>query len=132
MEAFASYVFIDATYTHDYDTTFISLGEADYYSFQTKLEKIYADDFIAYNVLVNGKVCDRASMRLKAGDVISINEQHSPMIAKFAKESTAAIPPYIEKDANDKCKATIVREPLPEEIHVDVSIIKVVEYYNLH
>ena len=53
--AFASYVFIDATYTHDYDTTFISLGEADYYSFQTKLEKIYADDFIAYNVLVNGK-----------------------------------------------------------------------------
>ena len=75
---------------------------------------------------VNGKVCDRASMRLKAGDVISINEKHSPMIAKFAKESTAAIPPYIEKDANDKCKATIVREPLPEEIHVDVSIIKVV------
>lgn len=84
------------------------------------------------HVLVNGKVCDRASMRLKAGDVISINEQHSPMIAKFAKESTAAIPTYIEKDANDKCKATIVREPLPEEIHVDVSIIKVVEYYNLH
>ena len=53
--AFASYVFIDATYTHDFDTTFLTLGEADYYSFQTKLQELYADDFIAYNVLVNGE-----------------------------------------------------------------------------
>ena len=84
------------------------------------------------HILVNGKICDRASYRLKAGDVISINEQRSPMIATIAKDSTAVLPAYMEKDANDKCKVTIVREPLPEEIHVEVSIIKVVEYYNLH
>ena len=53
--AFASYVFIDAVYTRDFDTTFITLGEADYYSFQTKLEELYADDFIAYTALVGGK-----------------------------------------------------------------------------
>ena len=84
------------------------------------------------HILVNGRVVDRASYRLKAGDVISINDLHSPMIAQIAKDSTVALPPYMEKDANDKCKVTIVREPLPEEIHVNVSIIKVVEYYNLH
>lgn len=84
------------------------------------------------HILVNGRVCDRASYRLKAGDVLTINEQHSPMIAKIAKESTVTLPPYLEKDANDKCKVTVTREPLPEEIHVDVSIIKVIEYYNLH
>ncbi len=83
------------------------------------------------HILVNGKICDRASLRLKAGDVLTINEQHSPMIAKIAKESTVVLPPYMEKDAAS-CKVTITREPLPEEIHVDVSIIKVIEYYNLH
>ena len=54
------------------------------------------------------------------------------MIAQIAKASTVELPPYLEKDANDKCKVTVVREPMPEEIRVDVSIIKVVEYYNLH
>ena len=84
------------------------------------------------HVLVNGKVCDRASRRLKAGDVLTINEQHSPMIAQIAKSSTVELPPYLEKDANDKCQVTVAREPLTEEIRVDVSIIKVIEYFNLH
>ena len=84
------------------------------------------------HVLVNGKVCDRPSRRLKAGDVLTINDQHSPMIAQIAKASTVELPPYLEKDANDKCKVTVVREPLTEEIRVDVSIIKVIEYFNLH
>ncbi len=84
------------------------------------------------HILVNGKICDRASYRCKAGDVITINEQRSPMIATIAKNSTVTIPAFMEKDSNDKCKVTITREPLVEEIHVDVSIIKVVEYYNLH
>ncbi len=84
------------------------------------------------HIYVNGKICDRASIRLKAGDVVSINEQHSPMIATIAKNSTSELPAYLEKDVNDKTKVTIVREPLPEEIKVDVSIIKVVEFYNLH
>lgn len=84
------------------------------------------------HILVNGKVCDRASLRLKAGDVLTINEQHSPMIATIAKSSAVVPPAYLEKDANDKCKVTVLREPLTEEINVDVSIIKVIEYYNLH
>ena len=64
--------------------------------------------------------------------VLTINEQHSPMIAQIAKSSTVELPPYLEKDANDKCKVTVAREPLTEEIRVDVSIIKVIEYFNLH
>lgn len=84
------------------------------------------------HILLNGKICDRPSLRLKAGDVLTINEQRSPMIATIAKDSAVTLPPYLQKDSNDKCKVTVVREPLVEEIHVDVSIIKVIEYYNLH
>ena len=53
--AFASYVFIDAVYTHDFDTTFITLGEADYEAFNVALKELYKDDYTAYTVLVGGE-----------------------------------------------------------------------------
>ncbi|NLG13399.1 MAG: 30S ribosomal protein S4 [Lentisphaerae bacterium] len=80
------------------------------------------------HVLVDGKIVDRASYRLKPGQVVTINAERSPKIAEIAKVSDAVIPPYLEKD-KDTCKVTIVHEPLPEEIPLNVEITKVIEYY---
>lgn len=80
------------------------------------------------HILVDGKIVDRPSYRLKAGQVISINQQRSPMIAQIAKNVSVVIPAYLEK-VDDECKVTVVREPLPEEISCNVSIMKVIEYY---
>lgn len=91
--AFASYVFIDATYTHDFDTTFITLGEADYYSFQTKLEELYADDFIAYNVLVNGK---------EAVVLLSNKEEHKLNVATKYEATLAYLGVAVTNEAGAK------------------------------
>jgi small subunit ribosomal protein S4 len=80
------------------------------------------------HILVDGKIVDRASYRVRAGQVISINAQRSPMIAEIAKGIDAVVPAYFEKDQAE-CKVTVVREPLPEEINVNVAIMKVIEYY---
>ena len=80
------------------------------------------------HILVDGKIIDRASYRLKPGQVISINAERSPMLASIAKGIDALTPPYLQKDA-EECKVTVLNEPLPEEIQSEVVISKVVEYY---
>ncbi|NLZ62917.1 MAG: 30S ribosomal protein S4 [Lentisphaerae bacterium] len=80
------------------------------------------------HVLVDGKIVDRASYRLKPGQVISINAQRSPVICEIAKGNDAVVPDYLQKD-QEACKVTVAREPLPEEIKVDVNIMKVIEFY---
>lgn len=80
------------------------------------------------HILVDGKIVDRASYRVKPGQVISINAERSPKIADIAKSSDAVLPAYLEKD-KEACKVTVVHEPLPEEIQCGVAITKVIEYY---
>ena len=80
------------------------------------------------HILVDGKIVDRASYRLKAGQVISINAERSPMIAEIAKGLDTVLPPYLEKN-KEECKVTVTHEPLPEEIQVNVTISRVIEYY---
>ena len=80
------------------------------------------------HVLVDGKIVDRASYRLKPGQVISINAQRSPVICEIAKGNDVIVPDYLQKD-QEACKVTVAREPLPEEIKVDVNIMKVIEFY---
>ncbi len=80
------------------------------------------------HILVDGKIVNRGSYRLKPGQVISINAEKSPVIAEIAKSIDAPIPPYFEKVAGE-CKATVLREPLPEEIQNGVEITKVIEFY---
>lgn len=80
------------------------------------------------HILVDGKIVDRASYRVKAGQVISINAQRSPMLADIAKGIDTLVPDYLKKDQAD-CKVTVAREPLVEEIQTGVTIMKVVEFY---
>ncbi len=80
------------------------------------------------HVLVDGKIVDRGSYRLKAGQVISINPEKSPVIADIAKNNTSETPAYFEH-LQGECKATVLHEPLPEEIQNNVEITKVIEFY---
>ena len=80
------------------------------------------------HILVDGKIVDRASYRVKPGQVISINSEKSPKIADIAKNSDATLPAYLEKD-KENCIVTVTHEPLPEEIQTGVAITKVIEYY---
>ncbi|MFA6929940.1 MAG: 30S ribosomal protein S4 [Lentisphaeria bacterium] len=80
------------------------------------------------HILVDGKIVDRASYRMKASQLVSINAQRSPVICEIAKGNDAIVPDYLQKD-QDACKVTVTREPLPEEIKVDVNIMKVIEFY---
>ncbi len=80
------------------------------------------------HVLIDGKIVDRASYRLKPGQVISISAQRSPVICEISKGLDTIVPDYLQKEA-EECKVTIAREPLPEEIHTGVEIMKVIEYY---
>lgn len=80
------------------------------------------------HILVDGKIVDRAGYRLKAGQVISIDASRSPVIAEIAKGCDTQPPAFIGREPGD-CKATILHEPLPEEIQNNVEITKVVEFY---
>lgn len=80
------------------------------------------------HILVDGKIVDRASYRLKAGQVISIDPQRSPIIAEIAKGIDAVAPAYFERVA-DECKVTVLHEPKAEEIFNNVEITKVIEFY---
>ena len=80
------------------------------------------------HVLVDGKIVNRGGYRLKAGQVISIDAEKSPTIADIAKNIDAPVPAYFEKVAGE-CKATVLHEPLPEEIQNGVEITKVIEFY---
>ena len=80
------------------------------------------------HVLVDGKIVDRPSYRVKAGQVISINSQKSPAIASIAKTTDIVAPPYLELD-RENCRVTVSREPLVAEIPCNVAIMRVVEYY---
>ncbi len=80
------------------------------------------------HILVDGKKVDRASCRVKEGQVITINAEKSPAIAEAAKKSNSTIPAYLEVD-RDNLKATLVRVPQADEIPVNVKIMSVIEYY---
>ena len=80
------------------------------------------------HVLVDGKIVDRASYRLKAGQVVSISAERSPNIAAMAQANNAVLPPYLEFN-KDEVKVTVLHEPLVEEIPTVVEITKVIEYY---
>ncbi len=80
------------------------------------------------HILVDGKIVDRGSYRVKPGQVISINAEKSPAVAEIAKGVNATVPAYFETD-KEALKVTFVRTPLIEEIPVQVEVMRVVEYY---
>ena len=79
------------------------------------------------HILVNGKIVDRGSYMLRIGDVITIKEK-SAKVAEIAKAVQTAAPAYLEVD-KEALKITIARQPMIEEIPVNVESLRVVEYY---
>ena len=80
------------------------------------------------HIKVDGRIVDRGSYNLKPGQVVSIDAEKSPAIAEVAKAVDSAVPAYFETD-KEALKVTIVREPMLEEIPVNVESLRVVEYY---
>jgi small subunit ribosomal protein S4 len=88
-----------------------------------------ARQFVVHrHILVDGKIVDRPSYRLRPGQVISINVEKDPAIATVAKNANCEVPPYLEVD-KENCKVKVIREPLIEENPSGVEIMRVVEFY---
>lgn len=88
-----------------------------------------AKQFVSHrHILVDGKIVDRPSYRLKPGQVLSINAEKSPKVAEIARDVNSTIPPYYETN-KEQLKVTVLREPMIEEIPVQVEAMRVVEYY---
>ncbi|HBJ97352.1 MAG TPA: 30S ribosomal protein S4 [Lentisphaeria bacterium] len=88
-----------------------------------------AKQFVSHrHILVDGKIVDRPSFRLKPGQVVSINAEKSPKVAEIARDVNSTIPPYYETN-KEELKVTVLREPMIEEIPVQVEAMRVVEYY---
>ena len=88
-----------------------------------------AKQFVAHrHILVDGKIVDRPSFRLKPGQVVSINAEKSPKVAEIARDVNSTIPPYYETN-KEELKVIVLREPMIEEIPVQVEAMRVVEYY---
>ena len=88
-----------------------------------------ANQFVSHrHILVDGKIVDRPSYRLKPGQVVSINAEKSPKVAEIAREVNSTVPAYYETNKED-LKVTVLREPMIEEIPVQVEAMRVVEYY---
>ena len=88
-----------------------------------------AKQFVAHrHILVDGKIVDRPSFRLKPGQVVSINAEKSPKVAEIARDVNSTIPPYYETN-KEELTVTVLREPMIEEIPVQVEAMRVVEYY---
>ena len=79
------------------------------------------------HILVNGKIVDRGSYILRIGDVITVKEK-SAKVAEIAKAVTTTAPAYFEVD-KEALKIIVARQPMIEEIPVNVESLRVVEYY---
>ena len=81
--------------------------------------------------LVNGKKVNIPSFALKAGDVVELREKSRKtqlFVDNFNAISASPLP-YIEKDL-DNFKATVVREPLREELPIEINEQLIVEFYS--
>ena len=84
-------------------------------------------------ISVNGKKCDIASAVLSVGDVITISDKGAKsanFLQAAARPRLSAIPAFLTKEADgEKEKATMVSEPLPEDIPFAFEKRLVIEFY---
>ena len=81
--------------------------------------------------LVNGKKVNIPSYALKAGDVVELREKSRKtqlFVDNFNAISASPLP-YITKDL-EGFKATVVREPLREELPIEINEQLIVEFYS--
>lgn len=81
--------------------------------------------------LVNGEKVNIPSYALKAGDVVELREKSrkTQMFVDNFNAISASPLPYIEKDL-ENFKATVVREPLREELPIEINEQLIVEFYS--
>lgn len=86
------------------------------------------------HILVNGKIVDRPSYRLKPGQLIHVKERSEglePLQVAAAgghAEVLPNVPGYLEVEL-DKLQAKLLRRPKREEVPVTCEVQHVVEYY---
>ena len=99
-DTFVTHVFIDAKYTKDFDTSFLTLGEADYYAFKTDLKALFADDYTAYTVMVGGEEA-----------IVLIDKDEAPLAKVTKYEATLAyINVAVTVDGKDMPIYSVVNE----------------------
>ena len=83
------------------------------------------------HILVNGSKVDIPSYGVKVNDVISLKEKTrtNPLVESNFEGLVAFNVPYIEKD-KAQFSAKLIREPLREELPIDVNEILAVELYS--
>ena len=91
-----------------------------------------ARQFVTHgHVLVNGQKVDIPSYGVKVNDVVSLKEKTrtNPLVEVNFNGPVAFNPPYIEKN-KEQFSAKLVREPLREELPIEVNEILAVELYS--
>ena len=83
------------------------------------------------HILVNGKKVDIPSFGVKVNDVISLKEKTrtNPLVESNFNGLVSFSVPYLEKD-KAQFSAKLVREPMREELPIDVTEILAVELYS--
>ena len=83
------------------------------------------------HILVNGKKVDIPSFGVNVNDVVSLKEatRTNPLIDANFNGLVSFSVPYIEKD-KAQFSAKLIREPLREELPIDVNEILAVELYS--
>ncbi len=91
-----------------------------------------ARQFVSHgHILVNGNKVDIPSYGVKVNDVISLKEKSrtNALIEANFNGLVSFNVPYIEKDKS-KFSATLIREPMRDELPIDVNEILAVELYS--
>ncbi|MBQ2617269.1 MAG: 30S ribosomal protein S4 [Synergistaceae bacterium] len=83
------------------------------------------------HILVNGKKVDIPSFGVRVNDVISLKEKTrtNPLVESNFNGLVSFSVPYLEKD-KAQFSAKLVREPMREELPIDVTEILAVELYS--
>ena len=92
-------------------------------------------DVVHRHIMVDGKVVDRPSFRVRPGQTIQVRPRSQVMVPFLAAASGAhrdvlpPVPDYLTVEL-EKLSATLVRRPRREEVPVICDVQMVVEYYS--
>ena len=90
---------------------------------------------VHHHILVDGKIVDRPSFRVKPGQTIQVKPKSQTTVPfEIAAEGIhrdvlPAVPEYLDVDLA-RLKATLVRRPKRAEVPVTVDVQMVVEHYS--
>ena len=87
------------------------------------------------HILVDGKLVDRPSFRVKPGQVIQVKPRSQVMVpfqvaaASAHRDVLGELPPYLDVSL-EKLRAQLVRRPKREEVPITCDVQLVVEHYS--